>query len=216
MSSMGHFFTDIWFLSNHPCTRPSSWLLEKTPGCQERYWYSLRAPQNRSDAHFFLLVQIHHKIQEQFTLFKLSSSWDNCAGRPSSCEQKWYMGVSGSPRSKIFLRLGIFWMPYDLVKTLWAQDMWQMWPAHCSGWGAQFAGLFAWTSCQPSRATLPACLPTSVTQLVWGGLFWTRSVSCGLFCGQVPSPFPFIILAPCWFGYRLSPSFLSDAPQRHT
>jgi len=40
MSSMGHFFTDIWFLSNHPCTRPSSWLPGKTPGCQERYWYS--------------------------------------------------------------------------------------------------------------------------------------------------------------------------------
>jgi len=34
-------------------TRPSSWLLEKNPGCQERYWYSLLALQNRSDAHFF-------------------------------------------------------------------------------------------------------------------------------------------------------------------
>ena len=33
-------FTEIWFLSNHPCTRPSSWLPGKTPGCQERYWYS--------------------------------------------------------------------------------------------------------------------------------------------------------------------------------
>ena len=52
MSSMGHSFSDVWFLKNHPHTCPS-WLPEKTPGCQEKYWYSLRAPQNRSDAHFY-------------------------------------------------------------------------------------------------------------------------------------------------------------------
>jgi hypothetical protein len=34
----------------------------------------LRAPRNRSDAHLFLLVQMHHTILEQFTLFKHSSS----------------------------------------------------------------------------------------------------------------------------------------------
>ena len=68
----------------------------KTPGCQERYWYSLRAPQNRSDALFFLLVQMHHTILEQFTLFKQSTSWESCAGWPSSCRQKWYMDLSGS------------------------------------------------------------------------------------------------------------------------
>ena len=28
------------------------------------------------------------------------------------------------------------------------------------------------------------------------------------------SPFPLIFLAPFWFGYRLFPSFRSDAPQR--
>ena len=33
----------------------------------------LRAPRNRSDAHLFLLVQMHHTILEQFTLFKQSS-----------------------------------------------------------------------------------------------------------------------------------------------
>ena len=31
--------------------------------------HSLRAPQNRPDAHLFLLVQMHHKNLEQFTLF---------------------------------------------------------------------------------------------------------------------------------------------------
>ena len=33
-----------------------------------------RTPRNRSDAHFFLLDQMHHTILEQFTLFKQSSS----------------------------------------------------------------------------------------------------------------------------------------------
>jgi hypothetical protein len=35
MLSMGHFFTDIWLLSNHPCTRPSSWLPEKILGVKK-------------------------------------------------------------------------------------------------------------------------------------------------------------------------------------
>ena len=39
-----------------------------------------RAPRNRPDAHLFLLVQMHHKILEQFTLFKQPSSRKNCAG----------------------------------------------------------------------------------------------------------------------------------------
>ena len=49
---MGHYFSDIWFLKNKPHTYPSSWLPGKTPGCQEKYWYLLRAPRNRSDARF--------------------------------------------------------------------------------------------------------------------------------------------------------------------
>ena len=56
LSSMGHFFFDIWFLKNHTHICPSPGLPEKTLGCQERYWYSLRASRNRSDAPFFLLV----------------------------------------------------------------------------------------------------------------------------------------------------------------
>jgi len=74
-----------------------SWLL-KTPGCQKRYWYSLRAPRNRPDAHFLLvlLVQMHHKILEQYTLFKQPSSWENCAGWFTSCKRKWYMDLPGS------------------------------------------------------------------------------------------------------------------------
>jgi hypothetical protein len=44
----------------------------------------------------FLLVQMHHTIWEQFTLFKQSSSWESCAGWPSSRKQKWYMDLSGS------------------------------------------------------------------------------------------------------------------------
>jgi len=46
----------------HFCTRPASWLPEKTPGCHKRYRYPLRAPRNRSDADFLLLVQTHHTI----------------------------------------------------------------------------------------------------------------------------------------------------------
>ena len=61
-----------------------------------------RAPRNRPDAHLFLLVQMHHKILEQFTLFKQPSSRKNCAGWFTSCKQKWYMDLPGSacaPRS---------------------------------------------------------------------------------------------------------------------
>jgi len=119
LSSMGHFFFDIWFLKNHPHTCPSSWLSEKTPGCQEKHWYSLRAPRNRSDAHLFLLVQMHHTFLEQFTLFKQSSSWESCAGWPSYCKLQ-IEAIHGLIRfcthSKISLHLSNFWMPYDLEK----------------------------------------------------------------------------------------------------
>jgi len=35
LPSMGHFFSDIWYLKNHPHTCPSSWLPEKTPGVKK-------------------------------------------------------------------------------------------------------------------------------------------------------------------------------------
>ena len=63
---------------------------------------SAKQARNRPDAHLFLLVQMHHKILEQFTLFKQPSSWENCAGWFTSCKQKWYMDLPGSacaPRS---------------------------------------------------------------------------------------------------------------------
>jgi len=50
------------------------------------------------------------------------------------------------------------------MEGLWAQDLWQRWLAHCSGWGKHFAGLSAWTSCQPLHTTPPAGLSTSI----WG------------------------------------------------
>jgi hypothetical protein len=31
----GPLFTDLWCLSNHPCTRPSSWLSKKIPGVKK-------------------------------------------------------------------------------------------------------------------------------------------------------------------------------------
>jgi hypothetical protein len=50
----------------------------------------------------------------------------------------------------VFLAM-TFWSK-DCVITgkkafLWAWDLWQMWLAHCSGWGTHFiAGLSTWTS----------------------------------------------------------------------
>jgi len=70
----------------------------------------LRAPQNRSDAHFFLLVQ----MQEQSSLFKQSSPWESCASWPSSCKQKWYID-SGSARAPELHPSKVFWMPYNLA-----------------------------------------------------------------------------------------------------
>jgi len=94
-NSMGHFFSDTSFLKKHPYLFPSSWLAEKTPGCQERYRYSLRAPRNRSDPRFFLLVQMYFTILEQFT-FQTTSSWEICAEWPTSCKHKLYMDLSDS------------------------------------------------------------------------------------------------------------------------
>jgi hypothetical protein len=127
LSSTGHFFSVIWFLKNQPYTRPSSWPPEKTPGCQERYWYSLRAAK-QVRCPFFLLVWMHHTILEQFTLFKQSSSWDSCAGWPSSCKQKWDMDLSGhihAPRlpciSAAFGCHTMLWV-YQLETTVWAHS----------------------------------------------------------------------------------------------
>jgi len=39
------------------------------------------------------MLQMHHKILEQFTLFKQPSSWENCAGWFTSCKQKWYVDL---------------------------------------------------------------------------------------------------------------------------
>ena len=115
MSSMGHSFSDVWFLKNHPHTCPS-WLPEKTPGCQEKYWYSLRAPQNRSDAHFYYwfrciirfwnsLLSSNNPLLEkvvQADLLLIANRSDT--GLIRFCTH-----------SKISLRLRIFWMPYDLA-----------------------------------------------------------------------------------------------------
>ena len=85
LSSMGHFFSDIWFLKNHPYMRPSSWLPErlldvkkgtKLTACSAK---QVRCP-------FSLFVQMHHTILEQFTLFKQSSPWESCADWPSYCK----------------------------------------------------------------------------------------------------------------------------------
>jgi len=121
----------VWFLSNHPCTRPSSWLPEKTPGCQERYWYSLRAPWNRSDAHLFLLVRMHHKILEQFTVFKQPSCFlRNCAGWFTFCKQEWYMDLPGSacaPRfTYILTAFGCHTISsdYQSSRTVWTHSTW--------------------------------------------------------------------------------------------
>ena len=82
-------------------------------------WYSLRAPRNRSDAHFFLLVQLHHTILEQFTLFEQSSSWESCAGWPI-CKLKWYVDLPDSARTPKFPTSQQFWMPYDLASlSIW-------------------------------------------------------------------------------------------------
>jgi hypothetical protein len=87
-------------LKNHPYTRPSSRLPEKTPECQVRYWYSLHAPQNRSDAHSFYWFRL-----KQFALIKQSSSWGSFAGGPFYCRQGWYMNLSDSARVPIFPRV---------------------------------------------------------------------------------------------------------------
>ena len=108
-------FSLTWFLSNHPCTRGFS---EKTPGCQERYWYSLRAPGNRPDAYLFLLVQMHHKILEQF-IYSLQTTLflRNLCGMIHFLQTEVLHGLTRfCMHSKTYLHLNSFWMPYDLVR----------------------------------------------------------------------------------------------------
>ena len=67
-----------------------------------------------------------------------------------------------------------------------------------------------------STASWSSHLSMRIAQLVWG-LFWTNHIYlwCSLFCGWVPSPFPWFFLVPFWFGFKPFPSFRSKAPQRH-
>ena len=92
-------------------------------------------------------------------------------------------------------------------------------PAHCSGWGAHFAGLSANCLCQAAFAHSTASLSflsMGIAQLDWG-LFWTSQMCawCCFFCGWVPSPSPLIFLAPFCLVKGLFPSFRSDAPLRN-
>jgi len=161
------FFTDIWFLSNHPCTRPSSWLPEKTPGCQERYWYSLRAPRNRPDAHLFLLAQMHHKILEQFTLFKQPSSWETCAGWFTSCKQKWYMDLPSSACAPRFTYISTVFGCHTTSSDFQSRTVWthSTWTYH---WGLERSWHFDTTW---SSRTIPAELWGHITHIsvyLWG------------------------------------------------
>ena len=266
LSSMGHFFSDIWFLKNHPNTCPSSWLPEKTPGCQKKYcvlretgqmpiffywfrciirfWNSLLSSNNpllekvvqadllianRSAIHGLIRFCTHSKISLHLSNFwmpydveKLSilnSSSSLCANVSSGAGENlmiwhhmmitfpaelwglithnlvylWGLLLAGwwddrkrnhKPVLPIYLRLDtsnklsralsclrlsghnflVQRMRHDRNRRScsWAQDMWQMWLALCSGWGTHFAGLSAWTPCIPSHKAPPASFPTSI------------------------------------------------------
>jgi len=95
LSSMGT--SSLTYDSSKPPLHTSCILASWIDSWVSRKVLILRAPQSRSDAHFFLLVQMHHTILEQFTLFKhLLLKKVVRPGWPSSCKQKWYMDLSGS------------------------------------------------------------------------------------------------------------------------
>jgi hypothetical protein len=114
--------------STNPCTQFSFWLHEKTRSWVSKKvcWYSLHAVAKQIRCPFFLLVQMLHTILEQFTLFKQSSSWECCAGSPSSCEQKWYMDLSDStctprfPCVSAIIGCHMISRVYPPSKTVWA------------------------------------------------------------------------------------------------
>ena len=115
-SNMGHF-SDIWFLKNQPHTCPSSWLPDKTPGCQEKHWYSLRAPQNRSDAHSFLIGS--DASYDSGTVYSLKT----ILFLRKLCRLTFLLQIEAihglirfCTHSKISLHLSNSWMPYDLEK----------------------------------------------------------------------------------------------------
>jgi len=72
---------------------------------------------------------ICHKILEQFTLLKQSSSWKNCAGWPSPCKQKWYMDLPGSACAPKFTCISTAFGYHTILsdyqsKTVWAHSLW--------------------------------------------------------------------------------------------
>ena len=112
LSSMGHFFSDIWFLKNQPHTCPSSWFPEKTPGCASRKALILTAcSAKRVRCPFFLLVQMHHTILEQFTLLN-NPLLEKVVQTDLLTAKKSDQVLS---HSKISLHLSNFLMPYDLA-----------------------------------------------------------------------------------------------------
>ena len=72
-----HFFSNLSFLKNYFCTRPSSWLSETNIGCQKKHWYTQLATRDGTDAYRLLLVQVHHTILEQPTRLRVVLSSNN-------------------------------------------------------------------------------------------------------------------------------------------
>ena len=159
LSSMGHFFSDIWFLKSHPYTRPSSWLPEKTPGCQERYWYSLRAPRNRSDARFFLLIlQMHHTNLERFTFFKHSYSWEIVRADLHQCKKKKIKDSAGSDNTASMIKGGGY-VGARTAQTITKKLMWIR-GVVCRSTRTRSLTVVAWVilQCIPCFMSADACL----------------------------------------------------------
>jgi hypothetical protein len=65
-----------------------------------------------------------------------------------------------------------------------------------------------------STASWSSHLSMRIAQLVWGH-FWTDICGVASFLAECLAFFPWFVLISFWFGFRLFPSFRSDAPQRH-
>ena len=118
LSSMGHFFSDIWFLKNHPYMRPSSWLPErlldvkkgtKLTACSAK---QVRCPffSIGSDASYdFGTVYSSNNPLLVCGLTFLLQAIEVIHGLISFCTH-----------SEVSLHLSNFWLPYDLANlSIW-------------------------------------------------------------------------------------------------
>ena len=113
---------------------------------------------------------MHHKILEQFTLFKQPSSWENCAGWWfTSCKQKWYMDLPGSACAPRFTYISTVFGCHTISSDYQSTTVWThfSWTYH---WGLERSWHFDTTWSSPFQQNYEDI--SHIFRCTFGEHFW--------------------------------------------